>query len=124
MVLRSVNDHVARRLGYTNLSIVKKNDEMKLSNKQKQFLKGLAHSLKPVVQLGANGLTEGVVSEIDSALAHHELIKVKVPTDDREEKTLIMDAIVRETESVKVQSIGHTLIIFRPSEERKIQLPK
>ncbi|AYA64256.1 MULTISPECIES: ribosome assembly RNA-binding protein YhbY [unclassified Alteromonas] len=97
---------------------------MKLSNKQKQFLKGLAHSLKPVVQLGANGLTEGVVSEIDSALAHHELIKVKVPTDDREEKTLIMDAIVRETESVKVQSIGHTLIIFRPSEERKIQLPK
>ena len=97
---------------------------MKLSNKQKQFLKGLAHSLKPVVHLGANGLTEGVVSEIDSALAHHELIKVKVPTDDREEKTLIMDAIVRETESVKVQSIGHTLIIFRPSEERKIQLPK
>ncbi len=97
---------------------------MKLSNKQKQFLKGLAHSLKPVVQLGANGLTEGVVSEIDSALAHHELIKVKVPTDDREEKTLVMDAIVRETESVKVQSIGHTLIIFRPSEERKIQLPK
>ena len=97
---------------------------MKLSNKQKQFLKGLAHSLKPVVQLGANGLTEGVVSEIDGALAHHELIKVKVPTDDREEKTLIMDAIVRETESVKVQSIGHTLIIFRPSEERKIQLPK
>ena len=97
---------------------------MKLSNKQKQFLKGLAHSLKPVVQLGANGLTEGVVSEIDSALAHHELIKVKVPTDDREEKTLTMDAIVRETESVKVQSIGHTLIIFRPSEERKIQLPK
>lgn len=97
---------------------------MKLSNKQKQFLKGLAHSLKPVVQLGANGLTEGVVAEIDSALTHHELIKVKVPTDDREEKTLIMDAIVRETESVKVQVIGHVLILFRPSEDRKIQLPK
>ena len=49
---------------------------MKLSNKQKQFLKGLAHSIKPVVQLGANGLTEGVVAEIDHALSHHELIKV------------------------------------------------
>ncbi|WP_137167112.1 ribosome assembly RNA-binding protein YhbY [Salinimonas lutimaris] len=97
---------------------------MKLSNKQKQFLKGLAHSLKPVVQLGGNGLTEGVVAEIDNALNHHELIKVKVPTDDREEKTLIIDAIVRETEAVKVQVIGHTLIIYRPSEERKIQLPK
>ncbi|MCL4410582.1 MAG: YhbY family RNA-binding protein, partial [Gammaproteobacteria bacterium] len=46
---------------------------MQLSNKQKQFLKGLAHPLKPVVLLGANGLTEGVVAEIDSALEHHEL---------------------------------------------------
>lgn len=97
---------------------------MKLSNKQKQFLKGLAHPLKPVVQLGANGLTEGVLAEIDSALNHHELIKVKVPTDDREEKALIMDAIIRETASEKLQVIGHTLILFRASEECKIQLPK
>jgi len=97
---------------------------MKLSNKQKQFLKGLAHPLKPVVQLGSNGLTEGVVAEIDNALNFHELIKVKVPTDSREEKTLIMDAIVRETKSEKLQVIGHTLILYRPTEERKIQLPK
>jgi RNA-binding protein len=97
---------------------------MKLSNKQKQFLKGLAHPMKPLVQLGSNGLTEGVVAEIDNALNHHELIKVKVPTDDREEKALIMDAIVRETQSEKLQVIGHTLIIYRPTEERKIQLPK
>ncbi|NMH58583.1 ribosome assembly RNA-binding protein YhbY [Alteromonas ponticola] len=97
---------------------------MKLSTKQKQFLKGLAHSLKPVVQLGANGLTEGVVAEIENALSHHELIKVKVPSDDREEKALIMDAIVRETQAVKLQVIGHTLVLYRPSEEKKIQLPK
>ncbi|MCW8108612.1 ribosome assembly RNA-binding protein YhbY [Alteromonas ponticola] len=97
---------------------------MKLSTKQKQFLKGLAHSLKPVVQLGANGLTEGVVAEIENALNHHELIKVKVPSDDREEKALIMDAIVRETNAAKLQVIGHTLVIYRPSEEKKIQLPK
>ena len=97
---------------------------MKLSHKQKQFLKGLAHQLKPIVQLGSNGLTEGVVAEIDNALNFHELIKVKVPTDDREEKSLIMDAIVRETKSEKLQVIGHTLILYRPSEERKIQLPK
>ncbi|MCW8092109.1 ribosome assembly RNA-binding protein YhbY [Alteromonas sp. ASW11-130] len=97
---------------------------MKLSTKQKQFLKGLAHSLKPVVQLGANGLTEGVVAEIDNALSHHELIKVKVPSDDREEKALIMDAIVRETRANKLQVIGHTLVLYRPSEDKKIQLPK
>lgn len=97
---------------------------MKLSNKQKQYLKGLAHSLKPVVQLGGNGLTEGVLAEIDNALNHHELIKVKVPTDDREEKSLIMDAIVRETGAIKLQVIGHVLIIFRQSEEKKIAIPK
>lgn len=97
---------------------------MKLSNKQKQFLKGLAHPLKPVVLLGANGLTEGVLAEIDSALDIHELIKVKVPTNDRETKALIFDAIVRETNAHKLQTIGHTLVIYRQSEERKIELPK
>jgi RNA-binding protein len=97
---------------------------MTLSNKQKQFLKGLAHSLKPVVQLGNNGLTEGVLAEIEGAINHHELIKVKVPTDDKAEKALIMDAIVRETGAVKLQTIGHVLVLFKPSDEKKIDLPK
>ena len=86
---------------------------MTLSNKQKQFLKGQAHSLKPVVLLGSNGLTEGVVVEIQSALEIHELIKVKVPTDDRETKKLIFDAIVRETGATKLQTIGHTIVLYR-----------
>ena len=97
---------------------------MKLSNKQKQFLKGQAHSLKPVVLLGANGLTEGVLVEIESALEIHELIKVKVPTGERETKTLIFDAIVRETGATKLQTIGHTIVLYRQSEEKKIQLPR
>jgi RNA-binding protein len=97
---------------------------MTLSNKQKQYLKGLAHSLKPVVQLGNNGLTEGVLAEIEGALNYHELIKVKVPTDDKEEKSLIMEAIIRETKAMKVQSIGHTLVLYKPSDDRKIELPK
>jgi RNA-binding protein len=97
---------------------------MTLSNKQKQYLKGLSHPLKPIVQLGGNGLTEGVLAEIDSALNHHELLKVKIPSDDREEKQLIMDAIIRETGALKVQSIGHVLVLFRQSDERKIDLPR
>lgn len=97
---------------------------MKLTNKQKQYLKGLAHSLKPVVQLGGNGLTEGVLAEIDNALSFHELIKVKVPTDDRDEKALIMDAIIRETRAEKLQVIGHVMIMFRQSEDKKISIPK
>ncbi|AKH90167.1 ribosome assembly RNA-binding protein YhbY [Edwardsiella tarda] len=97
---------------------------MNLTNKQKQHLKSLAHSLKPVVQLGANGLTEGVLAEIEQALAHHELIKVKIAAEERETKTLIADAIVRETGACNVQLIGNVLVIYRPSEERKISLPR
>ena len=97
---------------------------MTLSNKPKQHLKGLAHSLKPVVQLGNNGLTEGVLAEIEGAINHHELIKVKIPSDDKEEKSLIMDAIVRETGAVKLQTIGHVLVLFKQSDEKKIELPK
>ncbi|TWX73604.1 ribosome assembly RNA-binding protein YhbY [Colwellia sp. C1TZA3] len=97
---------------------------MNLNKKQIQYLKGLAHSLKPVVLLGNNGLTEAVVAEIDYALSHHELIKIKIPTEDRETKALIVEAICRETNSTKVQVIGKTLVIFRQSEEKKIRIPK
>ena len=97
---------------------------MKLSNKQKQHLKGLAHQLKPVVQLGQNGLTEGVLAEIENALSFHELIKVKVATDDREMKQLIIDAIVRETEAINIAKIGHIVVLFRQSENKKVELPR
>ncbi|MFK5246728.1 ribosome assembly RNA-binding protein YhbY [Glaesserella parasuis] len=95
-----------------------------LTTKQKQFLKGLAHHLSPVVMLGGNGLTEGVLAEIENALDHHELIKVKIAGADREMKQLIIDAIVRETKAVEVQTIGNILVLYRQSEEKKISLPK
>ncbi len=95
-----------------------------LSTKQKQFLKSLAHHLNPVVMLGSNGLTEGVLAEIENALNHHELIKVKIAGADRETKQLIIDAIVRETKAANVQTIGHILVLYRSSEEAKIQLPR
>jgi RNA-binding protein len=97
---------------------------MNLSNKQKKHLKGLAHTLKPVVLLGQNGLTEGVLAEIENALNFHELIKVKIATDDREMKQLIIDAIVRETEAVNVAKIGHIVVLYRQSEEKKVDLPR
>lgn len=95
-----------------------------LNNKQKQYLKGLAHPLKPVVLLGANGLTEGVLAEIEGALEHHELIKVKVPTDERDMRTAIGDAITRETGAHLVQTIGKTLVLYRPAQEPRIRLPR
>jgi RNA-binding protein len=98
---------------------------MNLNNKQKQHLKSLAHPLKPVVMLGNNGLTEGVIAEIEHALQHHELIKVKIAAEARETKALIVDAIVRETKAINVQVIGNILVIYRQNEnDRKIILPR
>lgn len=97
---------------------------MNLNKKQIQHVRGLAHSLKPVVLIGNNGLTEAVVAEIDYALGHHELIKVKINTEDRENKALIAEAICRETNATKIQVIGKTLVIFRQSDEKKIRIPK
>lgn len=84
----------------------------------------LAHPLKAVVLLGNNGLTEGVLAEIELALAHHELIKVKINTEERETKQLIAEAILRETEAAKVQLVGKVLVLYRPSKDKKIALPK
>ncbi len=107
------------------LSILTNEDSaMNLTTKQKQYLKGIAHNLKPVVLLGQHGLTEGVLAEIDAALAHHELIKVKVAAEDRETKQLIVEAFVRETSACQVQLMGSILTLFRQAEESKFSLPR
>lgn len=96
---------------------------MILTTKQKQYLKGLAHPLNPVVILGNNGLTEGVLVEIEQALTHHELIKVKINGTDRDLKQRIADTIVKETRACKIQLTGKVLTLYQPSAEKKITLP-
>ncbi len=97
---------------------------MELSNKQKQFLKSAAHPLKPVVMLGGNGLTEGVLAEIELALEYHELIKVKVPEEDREVRNAINLTIAEHAKAALVQSIGKVSVFYRPAVEPKIRLPR
>ena len=97
---------------------------MSLSPPQKSFLRSQAHHLKPVVQLGQRGLTEGVVAEIGNALDAHELIKVRIGGDDRESRAAAIDEIVRETGADLVQSIGHIAVFFRRNEKKpRIALP-
>merc|ERR550539_1647779 len=86
-----------------------------LTTKQKLHLKGLAQHLKPVVLMGSNGLTDSVIAEIDNALAHHELIKIKIASEDRETKQLIIDNIVSATGATKVQTIGKILVLYKQS---------
>lgn len=94
---------------------------------QKKYLRGLAHSLKPVVQIGREGITEGVIRAIDECLFRHELIKVKF-TDFKEkgQKEALTGEFAGKTGSELVGMIGHTAILYRRQtdpEKRKIAVP-
>lgn len=73
--------------------------------------------MKPVVLLGAAGLTDAVLREIDRALAAHELVKIRVPDDDRERRAQVFDTAAEKLSAAKVQSIGKTIVLFRPQPE-------
>ncbi len=98
---------------------------MSLSKTQIRYLRGLAHALNPVILMGQKGLTEGVLGELDLALSHHELVKVKLAGGDREERAKILSALLDGSKAELVQSIGHTASLFRRNAEQpKITLPK
>jgi RNA-binding protein len=88
--------------------------ELDLTPKERQALKGQAHALAPVVLLGSQGLTEAVVKEIDRALTAHELIKVRVPGDDRDERDALFHSVAGQLNAACVQSIGKMLVLYRP----------
>jgi len=95
-----------------------------LSEKQKRYLRGLAHSLKPVVMVGQSGLSEAVLVELGLALDAHELVKVKVRTGDRNERSGLIDTLVEATGAELVQTIGQMAVLFRRNTEKpKIALP-
>ena len=91
--------------------------EIILTRDVRLSLRAQAHHLDPVVLLGANGLTEAVMKEIDRELKAHELIKVRVPTDDREEREAIYAQVAETLGAARVQMIGKLLIFWRPAED-------
>jgi RNA-binding protein len=99
---------------------------MKLSESQKKYLRGLGHALKPVVMIGDAGLTEGVWSEFNSCLEHHELIKVRVKVGDRQVRDSIIAALCDSGGAELVQRIGNMALLFRenPEKKKRIQLPR
>lgn len=92
---------------------------MALSNPQKKKLKAHAHGLKPVVRLGQSGLTDNVLDEIELAIEHHELIKVKISAEDRDDKNLTIQKIADRTRSDIVQSIGFMAVFYRENSDKK-----
>ena len=99
-----------------------------LTNAQKKFLRKLGHDLNPVVYIGKEGLSETVVSAIDEALDHHELIKIKIINTDKISKQEAADRVPELSHSQLVQLIGKTLLVYRRNKNKKrdeqIPLPK
>ena len=81
-------------------------------------LKARAHALKPVVWIGSAGLSENVMHELDQGLRSHELIKVKVASDERQTRTAFLNEICDRLGAMPVQHIGKILVIYRPQPEK------
>lgn len=89
-----------------------------LTPKQRQHLKGLAHGLSPVVQVGAAGVTDAVVAAMKDALWRHELIKVKLPRLDNASARVEMgEALTEASGAAQVQLLGRVLVLYSPRGE-------
>jgi len=98
---------------------------MKLTTKQLTHLKALAHDKKPVILLGHKGISEAVVKEAKGALLAHELIKVRLHGDDKEQLTADADRIAAESGAALVDVVGKVAILYkRHPDEPTIVLPK
>ncbi len=85
----------------------------KISNQERKRLRQIGHALNPVVMLGSQGLTEGVIEEARRALNDHELIKIKVAGEDREQRAALIQELINVTEAEVVQQIGKTVLIYK-----------
>ncbi len=95
-----------------------------LTGKEKRRLSGLAHGLKPLVHVGKNGVTEGVIDDTDRALRDHELVKIRF-LNYKEQRKELSETLAERTGSEIVDIIGNVAILYRQSpdpENRKIRI--
>ncbi|TMG81968.1 MAG: ribosome assembly RNA-binding protein YhbY [Betaproteobacteria bacterium] len=84
---------------------------------RRRELRAKAHHLHPVVRVGQHGLTPAVIREIDVNLRAHELIKVRVFSEARDERRALLDRICAALDAAPVQQIGKLLVLWRPAPE-------
>jgi RNA-binding protein len=95
-----------------------------LTDAQRKYLRRLGHDLNPVVLIGNSGLGPNLVAEMDGALAHHELVKVRARVADRETRDQVLAELAESTRSEIVQRIGHVALYYRVHPDKpRILLP-
>lgn len=96
-----------------------------LTPKQRQYLKGLAHPLSPIVRVGRGGVTDSVVNETKKSLDAHELIKVRLDVDDSTERRALAERLASAADAHLAGTIGKIAILYRErDEEPEIKLPR
>jgi RNA-binding protein len=89
---------------------------LQLTGRQRKALRGLAHNLEPVVQVGQGGISAGVTQAIDAALLAHELIKVRL--HQPEDKKAAAQELADSSSAALCGLVGHTVILYRPHPEK------
>lgn len=95
----------------------------RLTGKQVRYLRGLGHHLQPVILIGKEALTPALLAAAEEALAHHELIKVKLQEGCLLERHEAAEELASALKAEIAQVLGKTILLYRPSEEPTIQLP-
>ncbi|HTY49701.1 MAG TPA: ribosome assembly RNA-binding protein YhbY [Steroidobacteraceae bacterium] len=90
-----------------------------LTDNQRRFLRGRAHELKPIIQIGGAGVTDAVVKETGRALDDHELIKVRARGAERAARDAMFTDLAARTGSSLVHRIGHVAVLYRPRDQGK-----
>ena len=88
-----------------------------LTNERKKQYRAIGHKLKPIVTIAGNGLSEGVMAELERALTDHELIKVKLAIADRDSRAQVVDEMCQSAHAEVVQSIGKIILIYRAAKK-------
>ena len=100
---------------------------MNLSEPQKKYLRGRGHDLKPLIMVGDAGLTESLLAEFESTLAHHELIKVKVRASDRAARDKMIETMCADHSAALIQRIGNVALLYRANPdkepEKRLRIP-
>jgi putative YhbY family RNA-binding protein len=107
------------RLGSWNSTVNPPGDSVTktMTANERSALRARAHRLKPVVMVSGAGLSEAVVAEIDRCLTHHELIKIRVFSDDRRQREALLGEICSRVDASPVQHIGKILVVYRETSE-------
>lgn len=95
-----------------------------LTGKQKRYLRALGHDLQVVLQIGKDGITDGVIAALGVALTDHELVKVKFGRNATMEKEAASVELAKRSKSALIQVLGNSLLLYKQHpEEPKIVLP-